>query len=169
MASIDLEKNSWWSYLAEDLQELLRESVLLLTKTGEWDKKFHDYSFIVFPAAKAYEGFLKNVFLDRGFIDEEQYFGKRFRIGKSLNPSLDKKYRDEGWVYKEVVDFCGGEDLAKSMWKTWKRCRNLVFHWFPKEKNALDYLEAKERLTQILDTIDKTFSGCKLEKIEKSH
>ena len=57
-----LDKHVWWDYLEEDLQELLRESTLLLDKVEKWEKTFHDYSFIVFPAAKAYEGFLKKLF-----------------------------------------------------------------------------------------------------------
>ena len=69
-----LEKKLWWNYVHEDLRELLLESVFLIKNVGEWEKSltgekyvFHDYSFIVFPAAKAYEGFLKTLFLDLGF------------------------------------------------------------------------------------------------------
>ena len=59
----NLEKRVWWEYLEEDLRELLEQSCFLLDlfenryRTNP-DKRaeFHDYSFIVFPAAKAYEG-----------------------------------------------------------------------------------------------------------------
>ena len=61
-----LEKKIWWSYLEEDLQELLKESFLIMNILKGMgadlpgaEQKFHDYSFVVFPAAKAYEGFLK--------------------------------------------------------------------------------------------------------------
>ncbi len=158
----DLVNKPWWSFIDEDLQELLLESGLLLSKVELWDKKFHDYSFIVFPAAKAYEGFLKNLFLDKGFINEADYYGKRFRVGKALNPALEKRYREKEGVYDKIVEFCGGREVADTLWKTWKRCRNLLFHWFPNERNAVDFQEAKDRVRLILDTIDMAFKECRI-------
>ena len=156
-----MEEKIWWNYLPEDLQELLRESVKLNSSAKSWQDKFHDYSFIVFPAAKAYEGYLKKVFLDMGFMSKDDYYGKHFRVGKALNPSLDEKYRAES-VYDKIVNYCKGKDLADSMWETWKSSRNLLFHWFPDEKNAISYEEAGERIDQILGTMDKVTRECKI-------
>src|SRR4030043_1223043 len=97
-----LEQKAWWGYIEADLNELLKESQKLAATTSGWEEKFHDYAFVVFPAAKAYEGFLKKLFLDLGFISEEDYFGKRFRIGKALNPALEERYWDES-VYRKIV------------------------------------------------------------------
>lgn len=158
-----LEGKIWWSYIHSDLRELLRESALLLDRVEDWDEKFHDYSFVVFPAAKAYEGFLKTLFLDLGFIDEKTFKGKRFRIGKALNPALDRtKYKHES-VYERLVDFCGGDDLAKVLWKTWKNSRNLLFHWFPNEKNVIDYQEAKDRVYDVFNSMDLAYKECKID------
>jgi len=161
--SENLKEKVWWEYLPKDLQELLRESALLVNRVREWDETFHDYAFIVFPAAKAYEGFLKTLFLDLGFISEDTFYGKRFRIGKALNPALEKRFREEG-VYDQIVNFCGGKDLADSLWDTWKSCRNLIFHWFPNEKNAISYKEAKERVEKIVNTMDLAFKECKINR-----
>ena len=161
--NFSLEKKNWWGYLEKDLQGLLREATLLIEKVSLWDEKFPDYSFVVFPAAKAYEGFLKRLFLDRGFISENDYYGKRFRVGKALNPSLEKRLRAKESVYDKIVQFCGGKDLADKMWNTWKVCRNLLFHWFPKEKNAINFDQSKERVALIIETIDAAFEGCKIE------
>ena len=49
-----LTKKVWWSYLEEDLQELLEQAFLLSQKVEEWEHQFHDYAFVVFPASKAY-------------------------------------------------------------------------------------------------------------------
>ena len=156
-----LEKRIWWSYLQEDIQELLKESIMLSEKVSSWDQKFHDYSFVVFPAAKAYEGFLKKLFLDLGFITTDEYYGKRFRIGKALNPSLEKELRG-GSVYDKIVEFCGGSTLGDKLWETWKSCRNSTFHWFPEEKTAISLPEAKEKLELILVTMDAAFRECKI-------
>jgi hypothetical protein len=140
----------------------------LAERSSEWGKKFHDYSFIVFPAAKAYEGFLKKIFLDMGFISEGDYYGKHFRIGKALNPDLEYRYRDEGWVYGKLKHFCQGEALPARLWKTWKESRNLLFHWFPDEKNVVTHNEAVEKLLMIVMSIDEFFSECKIKNNGKS-
>lgn len=156
-----LEKRAWWSYIHEDLRELLREVSVLVAKVGKWEEKFHDYSFVVFPAAKAYEGFLKTLFLDLRFIKEEDFYGKRFRVGKALNPALEKEFRIES-VYDKLVDFCKGRELPDALWETWKSGRNVLFHWFPNERNVIDYQEAKRIVELILDTMDKAFEECKI-------
>jgi hypothetical protein len=157
----NLESRLWWGHVEEDLKDLFRESMLLVEMSGRKEHTFKDYSFVVFPAAKAYEGFLKKIFFDRGFITAEDFWGKRFRIGKALNPSLDKQYRFES-VYDRIVAHCGGRELADKLWETWKESRNMVFHWFPKEKNALTLEEAIVRINMIMDAMDLTVKECKL-------
>jgi len=156
----ELSKEVWWNYLGEDLRELLNEAVLL-SETFYGKEDFHDYSFVVFPAAKAYEGFLKKLFLDFEFITPQDYYGKHFRIGKALNPSLEKSFRSES-VYDKLVAFTGTNMLADTLWDTWKNCRNLVFHWFPNEKNALSVAEAKERVDMVIKAIDLAYKECKM-------
>jgi hypothetical protein len=157
-----LEKKTWWGYLEEDLQELVKEAFLLL-EIFEKDSTttFRDYSFIVFPAAKAYEGFLKKVFLDLGFITRENYFGKRWRVGKALNPFLEEELRHES-VYDKIVGYCGGKELADQLWETWRVCRNLIFHWFPEEKNAVSLKEARARVLMITEAFTEVFKKCKI-------
>ena len=162
-----LEEKVWWNYLGTDLQKLLSTSNFLVEVVRSWGadlpggkKEFHDYSFVVFPAAKAYEGFLKKLFLDLKFITEDDYYGKHFRIGKALNPSLPKELERES-IYQKVVKYCGGEKLADRLWETWKESRNLIFHWFPNEKNAITLPEAGERIAMIITAIDEAFVECK--------
>ena len=54
----DIEKTNWWAYMDEPMRDLIRESIDLL----KIDNNYHDYGFVVFPAAKAFEGFLKSFF-----------------------------------------------------------------------------------------------------------
>ncbi len=164
----NLESKSWWDYLGEDIQKLLLTSELVYKAVNSWGAdlpggrdKFHDYSFVIFPAAKAYEGFLKKMFLDMGFINENDYYGKHFRIGKALNPSLPKELRAES-VYDKIVVYCNGKNLADNLWETWKLCRNLIFHWFPDEKNAISLTEARERMNMIISAIDEAFERCEI-------
>lgn len=164
---VNLGSRVWWDYIHKDLQELLKQSLLLIEfiekrvrDLPNGRQEFHDYAFVVFPAAKGYEGFLKHLFLDLGFITKETFYGKRFRVGKALNPALEKRFREES-VYDNLVKFCNGNELADSLWNTWKTCRNVLFHWFPEERNAIDFTEAKERVGNVLDTMDLAFKECK--------
>ena len=141
---LNLENKIWWNYIEEDLQELLVASEFLANVVKSWggdlpqvSKVFHDYSFVVFPSAKAYEGFLKKVFLDMGFITEADYHGKRFRIGKALNPFLENDIREKESVYDKIVNHCGGKKLADKLWEAWTEARNVVFHWFPEDRKSV--------------------------------
>lgn len=157
-----LKKKPWWSYLPDDLRESLSLSMLLAEESSEWSKKFHDYSFLVFPAAKAYEGFLKKMLLDMGFISDHDYRGKHFRIGRALNPDLPKKYQGEDWVYDKLSQFCNGHELPDKLWETWRESRNLLFHWFPDEKNVVSHAEAVEKLLMVISAVDEVFSACRI-------
>ncbi len=165
---IKLEEKDWWGYLSEDIQKLLLTSEFLYEVVHGWGgdlpggrDRIHDHSFILFPAAKAYEGFLKKLFLDLGFIGSEDYYGKHFRIGRALNQSLPRELRNES-VYDKLVTFCRGKELPDYLWDTWRVCRNLVFHWFPNEKNTITLSEARERIDMIVSAIDRAFEGCKI-------
>jgi hypothetical protein len=163
-APTKLEDRPWWNYVHRDMRELLTESEILVENVAKWKHKFHDYAFVVFPAAKAYEGFLKMLFLDMGFITQEDFYGKRFRIGRALNPALEPRFREHESVYDKLTHFCHGEELPKSLWEMWKKGRNMSFHWFPDERNAITFVEAKNIVHEIFDTMDLAFVGCKMEK-----
>ena len=158
---IDLHSKVWWSYIDEDLKLLFEESMELTRRVRYWEQHFHDYSFIVFPAAKAYEGFLKKFFLDMGFITDKQYMGKHFRIGRALNPELEKRLQKEEGIYMKLSEYCEGDELPEKLWKTWKESRNQLFHWFPDDQNIVDYPEAKKRVNEIIEAIDAVFVSCK--------
>ncbi len=105
-----------------------------------------DYSYLVFPIAKAYEGFLKKLFLDLKFINHHEYADDHFRIGRMLSPHLVKLLKHQS-VYTKMVEHFGDPDLADDLWRVWKQGRNLVFHYFPHNVRALS-LEEAENLTQ---------------------
>jgi hypothetical protein len=158
----ELKNKPWWSFLDESCQELLLESEMLLSREQTMRTNFHDYAFIVFPAAKAYEGFLKKLFLEMGLIKEHQFEGRSFRIGKALNPSIDERSReDDDWIYDKLKDMCN-LDLPEFLWETWKESRNLIFHWFPNHKNAITLDEARERLEMIIKAMDIAFEDCRI-------
>ncbi|MFQ5451972.1 MAG: hypothetical protein ACE5DQ_00215 [Candidatus Paceibacterota bacterium] len=156
-------------YLSEGQLDLLDQGDHLLAhaKLDVVEKRFmfDDYSFIVFPFAKAYEGFLKQVFLDAGFIDERDYTSNHFRVGKVMSPNLEKRLGNRS-VYKKICK-ASGCALADKIWNTWKKGRNLVFHYYPHNIKSLTLTQAEELVVMIVETMEETLEALQ-DKLVKS-
>lgn len=146
-----------WDYMSEAQHDLLDQGDHLLAHAKEDVENrrfiFNDYSFVVFPFAKAYEGFLKQLFLDAHYIRETDYTSDHFRVGKVLTPFLVKRLRDRS-VYKKICDNVSC-DFADRLWGTWKRGRNLVFHYYPHNLKSLALVEAEEIAKLIIATMEE--------------
>ncbi len=152
MGMID-EGSLLWHYLSPEMRRLAADGQLLID-----DRKLHpnerlsDYSYLEFPLAKLYEGFLKQLFRDLGIIDERDFRSDHFRIGKALSPNLARRLgRRSAW--QQVSNRFGG-DLATRLWHTWKEGRNLVFHYFPQNYRALTQAQAETLVTSLVGTME---------------
>lgn len=137
-------------HLSSHQQELLKDTQTIF-KRLELHDGISDYSFLVSPVAKLYEGFLKDFFLKIGIISEIEYESDRFRVGKTLNPSLRYKRFS---VFQKLADFHEkGEELAETLWDAWKFGRNEIFHYFPGNYKNLTKQEAEDRITLLLKAV----------------
>jgi len=148
-----IKRNSaLWQYLTPEMRELAHEGEVLLNScviSGSSEVK--DHSYLVFPWGKLYEGFLKKIFLDLGFITSEDYYGNDIRIGKLLSSGTRYLPPHRLSIIKELSSSkVFGENLTKLMRGVWKNSRNLVFHFFPDNFYKVDLETAKKRIT---DTI----------------
>ena len=103
------EREAWWEFLSQGQRDLVEESYQLLEWVKETREKFHDYSFAVFPMAKAYEGMLKLWFFKLGLISQKTYEGDRFRVGKALNPDLPERMRGKQFISVEEAEMKVGQ------------------------------------------------------------
>jgi len=149
--------------LFEDGDRLL-ESTLSTPSTSAYS----DFSFIVFPFAKVYEGFLKKLFLQIGAINEYQYNNDRWRVGRALNPQLEKDLRHTESVYDRIVEHCGGQNLADTLWRVWKMGRNQVFHFWPGRSKALSLAEASEIVREIEKAMESALQECAISNGQSS-
>jgi len=134
-------------YLSQHQEELLTDTEIIL-KRLEIKDNISDYSFLVSSIAKAYEGFLKDFFLKIDIISEVEYESERFRVGKTLNPSLRYKRFS---VFQKLANYHErGEELAEILWDAWKFGRNEIFHYFPSNYKSLNKSEAEERIDLLL-------------------
>lgn len=150
-----------WQYLSPGQKGLIEEGQFLLEDTKAHPKeRITDYSYLVFPFAKAYEGFLKQFFLDLGLINKYQYESDHFRIGKVLNPNLVKQLGKNS-LYLGLGVRCGGSELPDELWRAWKRGRNLLFHYFPHNLRAITLIEAEELIQEILHAMEDAINKCR--------
>lgn len=145
---MSIEQEQWFQFLDPDMKELVKTAHILLDifTNDPSAVKVHDYSFLVFPMAKAYEGFLKKWLFAHKFIDELAYHSDHFRIGKSLNPSLPEKFKRDWYVYDKIVAESPDPHLADRLWKAWKEGRNLIFHYYPQHEQCLSIQSARDRI-----------------------
>ena len=137
-------------YLNPEQDILTTDIETVLNKLTPEDK-IVDYSFAVAPIAKAYEGFLKEFFLKLHLIDQNGYESDRFRVGKTLNPSLRYKRFS---IFQKLSDLdVRGEELAEVLWNAWKHGRNEIFHYFPGQNKTIDRADAEDRINMVLNAI----------------
>lgn len=154
-----LHTEPWFQYLARELQALVESSFILQQRAGEIEPALTDYSYVVFPFSKAYEGFLKQLFLDLHLIDSPIYADTFFRIGRALNPDVRPQQRDQHWLFDDILRLCGKE-TADLLWEAWLECRNHIFHYFP-GRHQLINLEQARSCQDMLVAAMKAGVACK--------
>ena len=146
------EDSRLWQYLTPPQRVLAGDGTFLLSDSEvHRDQEPTDYSYLVFPFAKLYEGFLKELFVDLGIMDEQDYRSDHYRIGKALSPNLVRRLGHHS-AYGQVEQRYG-KSLATRLWHTWKNGRNLVFHYFPHNYRSLSLGQAKALVLLIIDTM----------------
>lgn len=145
-------QTDWFQYLEEPAQRLVTVALVLAEEEQAETTSLADYTFVVFPMAKAYEGFLKQYFRDIGLISQEVYLSRRFRIGRALNPDVYNHHRDDDWLYDDVAQQCSPQ-LARLLWDTWLECRNRLFHYYPNKLQTLTKEQAIARLEQLMQAM----------------
>ncbi len=149
-----------WGYLQEDIKGLIIDGERLLNLPLERDKRVSDFSYLVFPFAKAYEGFLKKLFLDMDVIDERDFYGDEIRVGRILSPRYRKSHSNQ--FGRMCLKETNKVDLADELWETWHRGRNRVFHYFPHNFRRLSYEEALDIVQEIGERMEEAVGICDL-------
>lgn len=155
------EGSALWNYLSVSQRVLAGDGAFLVSDSvNHKDQEPTDYSYLVFPFAKLYEGFLKDLFLDLRIIEYRDYNSDHFRIGKALSPNMARRLGRRS-AYGQIVDRFG-KDLATRLWHTWKNGRNLVFHYFPHNYRALSIDHARLLVQLIIETMEQAVSDTRV-------
>jgi len=142
-----------WKFLSSDQRALIKDGLFLLEEVeARGLNSISDYSFLVAPFAKAYEGFLKDFFLNMNMISKRDYNSDYFRVGKVLNPNLSQRRFSVYSKLEKVKE--GNRMLAQKLWQAWKSGRNEIFHYFPHNLKKLTIFGARESVEMILEAIN---------------
>ena len=151
------KESKFWLYLSQGQKDLLSEGLYLMDDIiRDQAYQFKDYSFLVFPFAKAYEGFLKQIFRDKDLISRLDYISDHLRLGKLMSPNLIGKLGDKS-LYKKIQERYS-QELADKVWNVWKSGRNQIFHYFPHNFKAISFNESRELSLKILKTMEEAYS-----------
>lgn len=157
ISALETQHASWFLFLDDKQQHLVKLSLELWEREKQLKSDLFDYSFILFPMSKAYEGFLKKYLYEMGLLSEHMYKSRRFRIGRALNPDVRSEHRDGHWLYDNVEQVCG-KTMARNLWNVWLKSRNQVFHYFPDHTNMLSLDDVGEHLTEVMEAMEQAVS-----------
>ena len=150
----------FWNYLSQNQKDLILEGNYLMNDViRHHNYTFKDYSFLVFPYAKAYEGFLKQLFKDVKFFSHLDYISDHLRLGKLLSPNLILKLGDRS-LYVQI-EKTAGKEVAEKIWQTWKKGRNEIFHYFPHNLKSITFEEAEKIVDEIVETMEEAYQKLK--------
>ena len=150
------KESQFWLYLSQGQKDLLDEGLYLMDDIiRDHAYQFKDYSFLVFPFAKAYEGFLKQIFKDKKLISRLDYISDHLRLGKLMSPNLIGKL-GENSLYKKIQEQYS-QELADKVWNVWKNGRNQIFHYFPHNIKAISFSESRGICMDIIRTMEEVF------------
>ncbi|KKP73205.1 MAG: hypothetical protein UR68_C0006G0022 [Candidatus Roizmanbacteria bacterium GW2011_GWA2_35_19] len=154
MGRLVMRTSEFWQYLSKNQKDLILEGQYLMEDIIKDNAyQFKDYSFLVFPFAKAYEGFLKQLFKDIKFISRLDYISDHLRLGKLMSPNLIRKLGERS-LY-EKIRIKTNTELADKIWHVWKTGRNQIFHYFPHNLRAVSFTEASLIINEILKTMEE--------------
>lgn len=156
-----------WQYLSPQQRGLAGDGAFLIEDSARHaDQEPTDYSYLVFPFAKLYEGYLKDLFLDLGIISDREYYSNHYRIGKALSPNLLRRLGARSAYGQLAKKF--GDELPAILWRAWKEGRNLVFHYYPRNLRALSREEAIALTRMIVTAMEEAVRVTRVLRTRKS-
>jgi len=151
------QNKQFWNYLSQTQRDLILEGRYLMYEViKNHAYQFKDYSFLVFPFAKAFEGFLKQLFRDNSFISHLDYISDHLRLGKLMSPNLISRLGERS-LYKKITEKTN-QELAEKIWQAWKIGRNQIFHYYPHNLKAISFQEAEEIINQIIEMMEEAYT-----------
>lgn len=151
-------------FVGDDLYTIYMQSHFLLhrEKNSDYVYSFDDYSFVVLPAAKSYEGVLKKILVHIGLVTEQELLENP---GMALNSYFDPVNNKS--ISSSLKDKARDRAVPHIIYSTYQECRNEILHYDSYRDNKITLDDAEFYIKRIDDAISKaynTFIGRKQKK-----
>ncbi len=115
---------------------------------------FSDHSFMVLSIAKAYEGILKKILIQKEVVTEEDLaLNPSLNVGAYFNPSNNER------IFNLLKDRSRDKAIPHVIYSTYQECRNQILHHDQfKDRRIKTFSEAEFYRRRILDAIYKAYS-----------
>jgi len=149
-------------FLGEELLQLRLDTIKLIRDIDFSDVSFSDYSFILLPVAKAFEGFLKKILVNLKLIKlSDLKTDPYIAINKYFNPK-------DGLINEYLVDKKRDKTLPSNIFSVYQECRNDILHYDLHRNIAVYSLDQAEfYYDRIEDAIGKCYIALILYKKKK--
>lgn len=150
-------------FAGEEILTLREDSLRLRYLATHYGTGLYDYSFVVLPMAKAYEGFLKKILVKIELVTELELFqNPDISINKYFNPIGNNS------IFNSLRDKVRDRAIPHLIYTTYQECRNQILHYDPYGNTKLATVEdASFFLRRIEDAIVKAYDTFE-EPIEKN-
>ena len=149
------------NFIGEELLDLYEDSVKIFEDYNkEIEKSLHnmsDYSFLVLPMAKVYEGILKRVLVKTKILKEEDLLSNpTINVGGYFNPIGNHK------IFDRLKDKARDKTVPHIIYSTYQECRNNILHYDSYKDNRIKNIkDAEFYARRIMHAIDKVYESFK--------
>ena len=121
-------------FLGKDLLELINDTNSLMQEI-DWFNMYSDYSFVLFPIGKAFEGFLKKILLKQRIIKESDLLlDPNVSIGEYFHPK-------DGLINKRIKTPKRYKAIPSKIYSVYQDYRNKLFHYDLHSNTKITYYE----------------------------
>jgi len=145
-------------FLDNNQRKLLHDSLLIKTIFTASDSYkifnslLNDFSIMVFPLAKGFEGYIKKLFLTIGLITEKEIKDDPYKsIGKIIN--------NEDKLKMKLIDKKRYKSIPKLLSVQWDLSRNIIFHYDLDQPEIINKEDAFKKIEDIYETIRKSYKA----------
>lgn len=149
-------------FLGKEILQLRLDTQKLIELNDLEDNNFYDYSFIIQPYAKAFEGFLKKVLVELKIVGLEEFkVDPSIPINKFFNPK-------DGIVKDNLPDKKRDKAIPSVIFSVYQECRNDILHFdLYRDHRIKDVNGAIFLYRRISDAIEKTYESFIINKKSK--
>jgi len=131
---------------------LIKDNLTFFASSRTFRYLLNDFSVVVFPSAKAFEGYIKKIFLNIKLITKKEIEKDPYQsIGKIINGEKIKN---------KIIDKKRDRSFLKLLSAQWDLCRNVILHYDIDQPEIINSKEeAFRKVENIYEVMKKAYKA----------